>query len=227
VENTASLGRSRRVGRRIHRLSAPRAALLAKLGDQPEPVTLAALVRISGSHENTVREHLDGLIRAGLVHRHRAEAVGRGRPAWLYTATDNGSSSAGYAGLAATLARAIVRTSDQPTQAAALAGEEWGHELARDRGAAPTTPVEARRHVLKVLDDLGFQCESDDESPSQVRLTRCPLLEAAYRHTEVVCAVHVGIVHGVLEENGADPTGTQLFPFSEPHACGLVLPPLV
>ena len=226
MENRSGTARERRAGRLIHRLSTSRAALLAKLADQPEPVTLAALVTVTGLHENTVREHLDGLVRIRLADRHRAEPEGRGRPPWLYSAADPSSFDAEYAGLAAALARAIVRTSDQPAQAATVAGEEWGHELARSRGAAPSTAVEARQHVLKVLDDLGFQCETDDASPAEVRLTRCPLLEAAYRHTEVVCAVHVGIVHGVLQENGADPTGTELFPFSEPHACGLVLPPL-
>lgn len=189
-------------------------------------MTLAALVKVTGLHENTVREHLDGLVRIRLVHRYRAEPVGRGRPAWLYAATDTGSADAEYAGLAAALARTLVRTSDRPAQAGALAGEEWGHELARDRGAVRSSALEAREHVLKVLDDLGFECVTDGASPAEVRLTRCPLLEAAYRHTEVVCAVHVGIVRGVLQEDGADPEGTQLFPFSEPHACGLVVPPL-
>ncbi len=155
-----------------------------------------------------------------------AEPAGRGRPAWLYAATGSGSFDVEYAGLAAALARTVVRTSDRPANAAALAGEEWGRELARARGAGPSRPEEARRHVLKVLDDLGFQCETDDRSPAEVRLTRCPLLEAAYRHQEVVCAVHVGLVRGVLQENGADPAGTQLSPFSEPHACGLVVPAL-
>jgi predicted ArsR family transcriptional regulator len=226
VESRTDAARTRRVGRPIHRLSTSRAALLAKLADQPEPVTLAALVRATGLHENTIREHLDGLVRARLVERHRAEPVGRGRPAWLYAATDRGSFDVEYAGLAAALARTVVRTSDRPTHAAALAGEEWGRELARGRGADASSAAEARQHVLDVLDDLGFQCESDEQSPAEVRLTRCPLLEAAYRHTEVVCAVHVGLVRGVLQENGADPTGTQLSPFSEPHACGLVVPPL-
>lgn len=226
MEKGADPVRIRRIGRPIRRLSTSRAALLAKLYDQPEPVTLAALLRVTGLHENTVREHLDGLERAGLVHRHRAVPNGRGRPAWLYQAVDIDGPVADYAGLAAALARSIVRTSDHPAQAATIAGEEWGHELARNRGAVPSTALVARQQALTVLNDLGFESETDDQEPAEVRLTRCPLLEAAYRHTEVVCAVHLGIVRGVLEENGADPTGTQLFPFAEPHACGLVMPPL-
>jgi predicted ArsR family transcriptional regulator len=59
-----------------------------------------------------------------------------------------------------------------------------------------------------------------------VRLTRCPLLEAAHRHPDVVCAVHLGIVRGALDEQGADPSGTALAPFAEPGACVLVVPPL-
>lgn len=225
VENRPNAVVIRRVGRPLHRLSPSRSALLVTLRDQPEPVTLAALVKMTALHENTVREHLDGLIRIGMVHRARAESVSRGRPAWLYMATETGSFDSEYAGLASALARAIVRSSDRPAQAAELAGEEWGRQLARDRGAVFSTPVQARDRVVAVLDDLGFACETDEASPAEVRLTRCPLLEAAYRHTDVVCAVHLGIVRGVLQENGADPAGTQLFPFSEPRACGLLVPP--
>jgi len=58
---------------------------------------------------------------------------------------------------------------------------------------------------------------------SVVRLTLCPLLEAAHKHPDVVCGVHLGIVRGALEEYGADPTGTDLLPFSEPGACRLEL----
>jgi predicted ArsR family transcriptional regulator len=225
VENRLNPVLNRRVGRPLHRLSASRSALLAILRDQPEPVTLAALVKMTALHENTVREHMDGLIRLGMVHRYRGESVGRGRPAWLYLATETSPFDSEYAGLASALARAIVRSSARPAQAAEHAGEAWGRQLARDRGAVSSTAVEARDRVVAVLDDLGFACETDETSPAEVRLTRCPLLEAAYRHTEVVCAVHLGIVRGVLQENGADPAGTQLFPFSEPHACGLVVPP--
>ena len=66
----------------------------------------------------------------------------------------------------------------------------------------------------------------EHEGDEQVRLTRCPLLEAAHRHPEVVCGVHLGIVRGALEEYGADPEGSDLLPFAEPGACRLVMPPL-
>ena len=190
---------------------------------------MAALVASTGLHANTLRDHLEALVRRGLVRRHRAEPHGRGRPAWLYAATDadEGSGRSEYAGLAATLASAINRTSATPREDAIVAGTEWGHELARDMGA-PATPGDtaARRQVVELLDRIGFAPEQGD-SPSVVRLTRCPLLEAAYQYPDVVCGVHLGIVRGALEEYGTDPAGTDLLPFSEPGACRLDLPAAV
>lgn len=205
-------------------LSAARKQVLERLRDQPEPLTLASLVTATGLHENTMREHLTALVRRGLVRRHRAEPVGRGRPAWLYELTDEEPVGSEYAGLAAALATAVARTSDDPAGVAAVAGEEWGRELARNRGAAPLSPGDARGRVVDLLDDLGFTPETSPASPGEVRLTRCPLLEAAHRHPEVVCSVHLGIVRGALAEYGADPTGSTLLPFAEPGACILVLP---
>ena len=199
---------------------------MERLREQPEPLTLASLVAVTGLHENTLREHLAALVGLGLVRRFRAEPSGRGRPAWLYELTDEGPARSEYAGLAAALAGSIARTSDDPGRAAAAAGEEWGRDLARDRGAVPTSPGAAREQVLRLLDDLGFEPETTRDHPADVRLTRCPLLEAAHRHPEVVCGVHLGIVRGALEEYGADPAGSTLEPFAEPGACRLVVPPL-
>ena len=132
-------------GRARAPLSRSRAALLETLRAQSEPTTLAALVAISGLHANTVREHLDALVRQGLAHRHAPEPAGRGRPAWLYEATGSDAAAAPeYAGLAAALAAAIHRTSTSPSRDAVAAGREWGHELARDRGAGPGRRVRSR-----------------------------------------------------------------------------------
>jgi DNA-binding transcriptional ArsR family regulator len=96
-------------------MSASRAAILDRLRDQPEALTQAALVAATGLHPNTVREHLEGLLRRGLVHRFKAEPAGRGRPAWLYEATA-GPGSGEYAGLAAALAggERVRRSRPQP-----------------------------------------------------------------------------------------------------------------
>jgi predicted ArsR family transcriptional regulator len=228
VENnwTSPPHRGPRGGEAARPLSAARTAILDRLRDQPEPLTLASLVTATGLHENTLREHLAALVGRGLVRRHRAEPAGRGRPAWLYELTDEEPGRSEYAGLAAALAATIARTSDDPGGAGAAAGEEWGRELARDRGAVPHSPTAARGQVLRLLDDLGFDTRPVPERPAEVKLTRCPLLEAAYRHPEVVCAVHLGIVRGALEEYGADPDGSALVPFAEPGACLLLVPPL-
>lgn len=186
-------------------------------------MTLVALAAESGLHVNTVREHLEALEQRGLVQRDSAAPRGRGRPASLYRAAEPGDRSE-YAGLATALAAAIHRTSDHPRDDAIAAGEGWGRELARARAGLPTTAQAARRKVVALLDDLGFAPEADTRN-AVVRLTRCPLLDAAHRYPDVVCGVHLGIVRAALDEYGAETTGADLFPFSEPGACGLQLMP--
>lgn len=206
-------------------MSRSRSELLDRLTGQPEPTTLSALVEVSGLHPNTLREHLSALEKAGLVRRFRAQPHGRGRPAWLYEATEHSDDGGGaeYAGLAATLAAAIHRTSSAPAEDAVAAGTQWGHDLARSKGApGEAGDPAARRQVIALLADFGFGPEPD-ERDEVVRLTRCPLLEAAHRYPDVVCGVHLGLVRGALEEYGVDPAGTDLLPFSEPGACRLDL----
>lgn len=189
---------------------------------QAEPTTLAALVTSTGLHANTVREHLDALEGDGLVRRHRSRPTGRGRPAWRYEATDATGVSE-YAGLSAALAGAVHSSSQHPEMTARLAGNAWGHELARVHGAPPRpTPAAARREVVALLGEFGFEPEADARH-HKVRLTRCPLLEAAHRAPDIVCSVHLGLVDGALEEYGAQPDGTALVPFAEPGACLLHL----
>lgn len=184
---------------------------------------MAALGRLSGLHVNTVREHLEALTRQGFVQRHASEPNGRGRPAWLYLATDAAGPPSEYAGLAAALAASIHRTSDTPTEDAAEAGADWGRRLADERDARPgADALVARREVVDLLDELGFGAKPDPGN-TVVRLTRCPLLAAAHQYPDVVCGVHLGLVRGALAAYGADSEGTDLVPFAEPGACLLRL----
>lgn len=198
-----------------------RAAVLQVLRERREPTTLSALAGITGLHVNTLRGHLDALEEERLVERSPAPPSGRGRPASLYRATAAPASE--YAGLASALAAAIHRTSRRPRETAITAGTDWGHDLAREHGrpASAGAPA-ARRAVLALLDHLGFGPRAD-RSRTDVRLTRCPLLDAAHRYPDVVCGVHLGIVRGALEEYDDTDTAADLLPFAEPGACRLSL----
>lgn len=214
-------------------ISAAQRAVLEQVASAGAPVTLAALVRGTGLHENTLRGHLGALSRAGLVRPHRSTPRGRGRPALVWSPVPGGGTGAvEYAGLATALARTVQRTSRRPAQDAADAGRSWGRDLA---GAAPEP--DARRRLSDVLARLGFAPEErrregrSEGRPtggrgSVVRLTRCPLLDVARELPEVVCNVHRGLVEGVLDpdpDTNGERAGVRLLPFAEPGACLLML----
>lgn len=200
-------------------LTRPRAALLEALREQPDPVGVGALAALSGRHPNTVREHLDRLVEVGLVVRHAAVPHGRGRPAWLYQALGPQPAEDDYPEIAASLAWSLGGPGKDAAAMARAAGRRWGRELSRERGGTPrATRESARRRAVSLLGDLGFMPEADDEV-ARVRLTRCPLLQAAHANQDVVCTLHVGLVQGVLEQNGAPDERVSLLPFAEPGAC--------
>lgn len=181
------------------------------------------MVRITGLHPNTVREHLDALVRRGLVRRIDGPRRGRGRPPYLYEHVDHGHGE--YARLAVALADALTLSSNDPTGHAEAVGEEWGRELARERRTRTGRTEDALSELVGELVDLGFEPRPGADD-TEVLLTRCPLLEAAHRSPGVVCGIHLGIVRGMLAENGADPTGSELEPFAAPGYCRLVVPPV-
>lgn len=205
------------------RHSTAREQVLRAVEAQLSPVSVTALSRSTGLHENTVRGHLDQLLADGHVTRSRAAADGRGRPAWLWRPTQHGPASP-YAALAGVLAGTIARTSADPAAAAHEAGRGWGAELAEDLPEpARTAPAPARALVMHAMAAQGFAPQEDGE---QIVLHRCPLLEAADRHTEVVCSVHRGMIDGLLE-GAAGTEGSrivaELIPFAAPGRCLLHL----
>ncbi|MEU4684241.1 helix-turn-helix transcriptional regulator [Streptomyces xinghaiensis] len=203
-------------------LSRQRGAVLQQLRGQAGSVTVTALSRLCGLHTNTVREHLDALVGAGLVVRERAPAVGRGRPAWQYRARPPQQSAVReYAGLATVLAGQIARSSADPRADALAAGEEWGRALLS--GAEPARSTgDARGRVLGLLGEIGFAPEPDEDGLG-ARLPRCPFIEAVREHPGVICSVHAGLARGGMAALGGDPDQVELLPFAEPDACRLRL----
>ena len=205
-------------------LSPQRALVWEELG-RNAPLTVGALAAATGLHENTVREHLDGLERVHLISKTRAPAAGRGRPAWLYSARPAQESIVMHdnVALATVLAGQIARSSSSPGAVATAAGQEWGRALVAD-WPVERTAGSARRRITSLLDDLGFAPEADRDH-RRLRLVSCPMLAAARQYPEVVCAVHAGLVASALAALGDDQDAGQvdLKPFAEPGACLLHL----
>ena len=217
--------------RRGRSLSPSRLRLLETIEGQPEPLTLAALVKHSGLHENTVRGHLEQLMADRYITRSPGAPAGRGRPAWLWSAieVDPDAEPNTYAQLAAVLAKTILETSSNPAATATQAGRDWGAQIARSKelktqgGPGRGIDTEFGRTVLVgLLDDLGFAPAASQTNES-IELKRCPLLQTATQFPEVVCSVHLGLIHGAAQEIGLDSQGTTLIPFTNPGVCSLHL----
>ncbi|WP_435298734.1 helix-turn-helix transcriptional regulator [Timonella sp. A28] len=201
--------------------SPSRLLVLESLESQVEPLTLPAIVRRVGLHENTVRGHLENLLADGYAIRSLAEPEGRGRPAWLWSTPHkhhHSDDELEYAGLAAVLADSISAFAPDPVATALQAGNQWGKTLADNmpHTEPALSPVTA---AITLLDSFGFAPLAINEQ--RIELHTCPLLEAAHRNPDVVCSVHLGIINGALSRQGIDSSQSQLEPFSAPGICTL------
>lgn len=204
-------------------LTKGRAAVLRALREQPDPVGIEALAQATARHPNTVREQVTWLVEHGLVERVRQPSDGRGRPAWLYQSRGPRPGDQDYVELAAALAWRLQDPTDSAREEALAAGRQWGDMLVSVREPpAPPGPEPGRRWTVDLLEELGYEPEPDAQL-DEVTLHRCPLLQAAHRFQEVVCAVHLGVVQSSLEHAGADPDRARLTPFSAPGQCALRL----
>lgn len=202
-----------RRGAEGRRYSSTRERILREV-EARESVTAAEIVATTGLHENTVREHLERLRADGRLRRIRSQAQGRGRPGWRWEAPPADAVNP-YAGLALALADALAQTSADPVAAARAAGSQWGAEIA----AQHTEADDARELVLATMREQGFE---PDASGDAIVLHRCPLLAAAARRSDVVCAVHEGMVEGIARSR-TQKSDAELQPFRADGACILHL----
>lgn len=204
-------------------LARGRAAVLAALLDQPDPVGIDALAQATARHPNTVREQVNWLVAHGHVVRIRQPQDGRGRPAWLYQARGSRPGGDEYVELAAALAWRLQDASPDSQAEAFAAGHHWGADLVDRKGAlAAPSPEGGRWWTVELMEGLGY-APDPDEGARTVVLRKCPLLQAAHRFPDVVCAVHLGMVQAALELNGAPADEAELTPFSAPGECLLKL----
>lgn len=169
VSNTFDSGQSDGLSDSAHRV-----LLLVRQYDAP--VGIEELARRLGKHTNTVREHINVLVRTGAVTRFQKAPDGRGRPAWFYQA----------AAVAPTVRPGFTREADTPRYSHPPRGEGQGAQA-----------------LFRMLEELGFEPEHDG-APGRIRVRACPLKHDAFRNGVYDCATRRRAISAVIQMIGDD-----------------------
>jgi len=205
------------------RLGPTRRRVLAHLLEVADPKPTESLAAALGLHPNTVRFHLDALLRDGLVRRVTERRGMQGRPRALFTAAPTVPSVTDlpYRALVDALL-AYVRTSESPNQPLAEAiGEAWGRSLV---GAAETTTTES---LVDVVNGLGLTSRhAIGDGVERLEIVRCPFRALTGNGDATVCRIHLGMMRGYLAAGRADRTVSELRPWVGPELCLAMLEPV-
>jgi predicted ArsR family transcriptional regulator len=200
-----------------------RARVLDLLRAAGKPLGVQEVAEQAGLHANTARFHLDALVDAHLAAREPLPRESPGRPSMVYrvTGTDGPTGQRRYRLLAEMLTSMIAGVMPRPGEAAEEAGREWGRYLTEKPSPFQRTDArEAIERLSAALEEIGFGPEVVPEDGGyRLRQHQCPFREVAERHQDVVCALHLGLMQGVLEQIRAPVTADRLQPFAEPSVC--------
>lgn len=199
---------------------ARRTDVLALLRQADRPLSVPEVANAVDVHVNTARFHLDGLVDEGLAERTREPRDTRGRPRILYTSEGAPPGAKSYE-LLAEMLTGLVSTLEDAGSATVELGKMWGRHLIER--PAPSERIDAREALVRLeslLEKIGFQPEADPSGEDfEVRLRHCPFRDVAQKHSDVVCAIHLGLMQGALDELGAPIAATSLEPFVTPQMC--------
>jgi predicted ArsR family transcriptional regulator len=203
-----------------------REEVLGLLRASDRPLSAAEVAESTGLHLNTARFHLDALVEDRLADRTSEPREVPGRPRILYSADGPVPGPRSY-GLLAEMLTGLVASLKDAGPAAAHAGRAWGgHLVERSAPSERISAGEAVTRLNRVLDAVGFAPEArTTKQGTEVLLHHCPFREVAEKHTDVVCAIHLGLMQGALEELDAPIDATSLEPFVTPQLCVARLQP--
>lgn len=200
---------------RITALDDPvRRRLYLYICDQSAPVSRDEAAAAADIGRTLAAYHLDKLAAAGLLVSSYRRSQGRGgpgagRPAKCYTRTrDEFTLSVpprAYELLARMLVAAVEQDGDGTVQAAlAKAARSAGHAAGQEAGT-----------VLDALRRCGY--EPARGSGGEIELRNCPFHRVAQDHRDVVCALNLRLIRGILAGTGDRTTRARLDP--RPERC--------
>ncbi len=195
-----------------------RVQILDHLRASGEPMDAYQVAAATGLHVTTARFHLDTLIEAGLVASQPQRQGDRGRPRTFYAPSVRATEPDGgpYRELAGLLAAHFADTPAGRADRAEQAGRDWAtRRLATTPGHA--TSPEPARQVTALFAEMGF--DPEPQPGGRVLLHDCPFRDVARAHPDVVCAIHRGLLRGMIA--GLDPAAPvpDLQPFTRPQLC--------
>jgi predicted ArsR family transcriptional regulator len=183
------------------------------------PVSIRELAVRLSLHPNTLRPHLRRLEEAGLVAAEAHRGATPGRPQTLYSVLDREERAGRDYRLLADIVSGLLSGSRQRERARELA-RAWGGYLV---GRSAPKPGARRRGgpdlavLQEALDEAGFDPRFRKRSRTTVELTLrdCPFRELLDEHRELVCAVHEGLLEGMLAASRPAMSLTEFRPLAD------------
>ena len=197
--------------------------LYRHLGLSGRPVPIRELAARLSLHPNTLRPHLRRLEQAGLVRREVRKGTTVGRPQTLYSAVEPAGGEGGGHRLLAEILAGLASGARARERATELA-RQWGEYLAIRGGPKPGTRA---AHGLAVLQEAmasaGFDPRFHRGSAGRVEVTLrdCPFRDLLEDHRDLVCAVHRGLIEGMLGALKPPLALTEFEPLAERGTCRL------
>lgn len=197
-------------------------ALYRYVVSEPRAVSREQAATALGMPLHSAKFHLDRLVEEGLLEVEFRRLSGRsgpgaGRPSKLYRRSDREVSVSlperHYDLAGDVLATAIDRALGDGTpigQAVSETARAEGRRLA----AASTVQGTADdgsglERTAQVLAEHGYEPRTVD---GDVRLANCPFDRLAAEHTDLVCAMNLALINGVIEGLGVPAVGAELAP---------------
>lgn len=196
--------------------TASREQILQLLRDSSAPMSIEDLCTATGLHGNTVRGHLEVLAAGGEVTRTRGATGGRGRPPWLYQASNRGQAVMDE--LRATL-KAQLGAGDSADEVFVIeAAERWAEAMGADFSPRDVaTPDEAVQAAADALTRVGFSAEASPLGDS-ITLRTCPYAALVADHP-VICDIHTALLTDLLHRTDQGVELEQMQVWTTPTAC--------
>jgi predicted ArsR family transcriptional regulator len=189
------------------------------------PVSVRELAVRLSLHANTLRPHLRRLEEAGLVASETSKGASVGRPQTLYSVVDREPAEGRDHRLLADILAGLL-TGARARERAQAQAREWGAYLAGrsvPRPGARRTGGANLALLQEALAEAGFDPRFRRRSARtvEIALRDCPFRDLLDEHRELVCAVHLGLLEGILAASRPPLALTEFRPLAERGICRL------